>query len=152
MKIRFFLSLLLTVVFLLYNSLILGLGSNLLYLVDISSILIMIVFPLIFMWIFNGWKSISSAFLIIVDKNKNKKDLLNAKAFFENYGKTIFSIAFTAFIVAFIAMMKNLEDKAALGPNMALAAITLAYSGIINMIVILPFKIFINRKIIEAEG
>ena len=151
MKIRFFLSLLLTVVFLLYNSLILGLGSNLLYLVDISSILIMIIFPLIFMWILNGWKSISSAFLIIGDKNKNKKDLLNAKAFFENYGKTIFSIAFTAFIVAFIAMMKNLEDKAALGPNMALAAITLAYGGIINMIVILPFKIFINRKIIEAE-
>ena len=151
MKIRFFISLLLTIVFLLYNSLILGLGLNLLYLVDISSILIVIIFPLVFMWILNGWKSISSAFLIINDKNKNKKDLLKAKAFFENYGKTILTIAFVAFIVAFISMMKNLEDKAALGPNIALAAITLAYGGIINMIVILPYKSFINRKILEVE-
>jgi len=129
-----------------------GLGSNLAMVIDLPSALIVILFPLIFMGILHGWKNIGSAFFIFCNKNMDKKDLLNAKIFFENYSKTIFSVAFITFIIAFMAIMINLEVKEALGLNMVVASIILFYAGIINMVIIIPYKIIINRKIMEMEN
>jgi flagellar motor component MotA len=112
----------------------------------------MIIFPLVFMWILHGWKNIGSAFYIFCKNSTDKKELLNAKMFFENYCKTLFSIAFIGFIISFISMMYNLESKEVLGPRMAFASIMLLYAGIINMVIIMPYKIIINRKIMEIEN
>jgi hypothetical protein len=50
-----------------------------------------------------------------------------------------------------MAMMVNLENKEALGPAMMVASLVLLYAGVINMAVITPYKILINRKL-SAEG
>ena len=140
MKVRFFIILVFTAIILLFTSFILGLGFDLAFLVDLPSMLLVIVFPLIFMGILHGWKNIGSAFSILYKKNTVKKDLIYAKVFFENYSKAVFSIAFIAFVMAFLAMMVNLDVKEQLGPNMALATILLVYAGIINMVIIMPYK------------
>jgi hypothetical protein len=131
--------------------LVLGFDPNIAWFIDLPSVLIIIIFPLIFMGILHGWKNIGSVFTIFCNKNIGKKDLLSAKTFFESYCKIIFSIAFISFILSFIAMMKNLEVKEELGPNMALASFILLYAGIINMVIIIPYKIIIKRKIMEME-
>jgi flagellar motor component MotA len=125
--------------------------SNFSLFFDIPSAIIVIVFPLIFMGILHGWKNIGTAFSILSDKIVDKMTLLNAKTFFENYGKTIFSISFVAFIIAFVAIMKNLENIGTLGPNMAAASIVLLYAGIMNMVIIIPYKIIIRKKMMEIE-
>jgi hypothetical protein len=43
----------------------------------------------------------------------------------------------------------NLEDKMALGPNFALALISMTYSGIINVVIIIPLTVFIKKQLKE---
>ena len=151
MAVRYFISLVLTIMVLLFTNLVLGLGFSFVYLLNLPSIVIVIIFPMIFMWILHGWKNIKSAFTIFCKKDTDKNELLNAKVFFKNYSKTLFSIAFIVFLMSFMAMMTNLEVKEHLGPNMALASVLIVYTGIINMVIIIPYNIIINRKIMQIE-
>ena len=151
MTARYFVSLVLSVIVFVFTCIISGFSTNFMLFIDAPSALIVIVFPLIYMGILYGWKNIGSAFSTIFNKNMEKNVLLNAKTFFENYGKTVFSAGFIAFIIAFMAMMYNLEDKAALGPNMLVASFVLLYVGIINIAIIIPYKIIIKKKIVELE-
>jgi chemotaxis protein MotA len=43
-------------------------------------------------------------------------------------------------VVGLIAMLKNLEDKSALGPNMAVALITTLYGAIIANLIMIPIS------------
>jgi chemotaxis protein MotA len=43
-------------------------------------------------------------------------------------------------VVGLIAMLKNLEDKSALGPNMAVALITTLYGAIIANVIMIPLS------------
>ena len=151
MAIQLVISLLFTAVFLLFNNFVVGLDFNFLSLVDLPSALIVIVFPLVFMLILHGWKNTKSAFLNASNRNSNKKELVTAKLFFKSFGNTVFTAALIAFLIAFISIMKNLEDGSALAPNLALASINLLYAGLINLVILLPFKIVINRKLLEIE-
>ena len=150
MKIRFFFSFILVILVLVVTCYFTGLGFSL-WFVHLPSIISILVFPLIFVLVLHGWKSIKAAFCIFSTMNADKKELLNAKDFFNNYCITIFSVAFFTFIISFIALMKNLEIKEELGPLLAYASISLFFAGLINLTIIMPYKIIINRKIAEME-
>lgn len=152
MTVRYFFGLVLSVIFILFTCFVSGFGDYFLFLLDVSSLIIVIIIPLVFMGIFYGWKKFALAFSALSKKNDNKNSLMESKVFFENYGKVLFTVAFVAFILSFMAMMRNLENREALGPNMAIAAIQLLYAGLINLVVIIPSKIFIKIKITEIEN
>ena len=151
MKVRYFISLMFMVVVFIFICFASGISYYLTFF-DLPSALVVIIFPLIFMWILHGWKDVRSAFIVLGKKNPDKKDLINAKSFFETYGKTVFSIAIIAFVLSFIAIMRHLEDAAALAPNIAIASIVLLYAGIINILIIIPYKIIISKKMLEMES
>jgi hypothetical protein len=158
MVVRYFVGLVLTVIVFTFICLASGFGSDFALLFDVPSVLIVIIFPLIFQGIMNGWKNIGIAFSIISDKNVNKIVLLNAKVFFENYGKTIFSIAFITIILSFMAIMINRGNINVamlwISSNRPYITITsvLLYVGMINMLIIIPYKIIIKKKIMEIEN
>jgi len=151
MAIQLVISLLFTAVFLFFNNIVVGLDFNFLSLVDLPSALIVTVFPLVFMLILHGWKNTKSAFLSACNRKSNKKELVSAKLFFKNFGNTVFTAASVAFLIAFISIMKDLDDGSALAPNLAFASVNLLYAGLINLIILLPFKIVINRKLSDIE-
>jgi len=152
MTVRYFFSLVFAIIVFVLTNLISGLGLNFGWFLDFPSALIIIIIPSGFMLILHGWKDIRSAFSISRKKDTTEKELLNAKMFFEDYSKILFSIVFIGFIVSFIAMMFDLEVKEQLGPLLAVASISLFYAGIINMVIIIPYKIIINKKIIEMKN
>jgi len=158
MVVRYFVGLVLTVIVFTFICFASGFGSNFALLFDVPSVLIVIIFPLIFQGIMNGWKNIGIAFSIISNKNVNKIVLLNAKVFFENYGKTIFSIAFITIILSFMAIMINrgninvaMRWISANRPYITITSVLL-YVGMINMVIIIPYKIIIKKKIMEIEN
>ncbi|MDR0561270.1 MAG: hypothetical protein LBG73_01100 [Spirochaetaceae bacterium] len=116
---------------------------------DVPSLFIVLVFPLIFQCILHGWKDFTSAFSALFKKMIDTKELLKAKAFFENYTKAVFSMAFIAFIFSGIAIITVLENREGLGPNMMIALLVLFYACLINMVIIIPYKTIINKKILE---
>jgi len=119
---------------------------------DVLSMLVVIIFPFIMMIILYGWKNIRRAFSVLSNKKSNKNILINAETFFEKYNKTIFSIAFIAFIISLITMLFEHENVEALGTNIAISSLYLLYAGILNIVIIMPYRIIINRKLIEMEN
>jgi hypothetical protein len=118
---------------------------------DLPSLFIVLIFPLVFQCILHGGKDFISAFSTPFKKIIDTKELLKAKAFFENYNKTVFSMAFIAFIFSAIAIITVLENREGLGPNIMVALIVLFYACLINIVIIMPYKTIINKKIIEME-
>jgi transcriptional regulator with XRE-family HTH domain len=146
---KLFISLGFALIVFVFTSFILGLDFYRWFL-DYYAVLIVIISPLIFMGILYGFKNIRTAFSVI-SKNYDKKDLLCAKIFFENYGKTVFLMAFTASVLSFIALLKY-QTREEFGPAIALIAISFLYAGIINLVIVIPYKIFIKKKINEMEN
>jgi len=148
MKIRYFISLAFSLIVLVFICFVLGLGFNRWFL-DLYAFLIVIVSPFIFMGILYGWKNIISAFSVI-SGNYDKKGLLSAKTFFEIYGITVFLIAFVASVLSFIALLKY-QTREEFGPAIALIAESFLYAGIINLVIVIPYKIIIKKKINEND-
>jgi flagellar motor component MotA len=115
--------------------------------VDIPSLIIVGIFPLIFLSVLLGFKKIISAFSIPSKKEANKEELLAGLHFFKIYGRTIWIAGFISVLIAVIAIMASLEDKMALGPNLALALISLLYCGVLNIVIIIPFTVLIKKQL-----
>jgi hypothetical protein len=116
---------------------------------NILSFLIVGIFPLVFVGILFGFKEIGLSFSTALKKDTGKDKLIKALDFFKIYGKTIWIVSFTAILIAAITMVVALEDKSGLGPNLSMILITLLYSGIINLVIIIPFTVFIKKQMKE---
>ncbi|MDR3355684.1 MAG: hypothetical protein LBO04_00640 [Spirochaetaceae bacterium] len=149
MKIRYFTGLVFTALVLVFTGRVCG-GGFFIF-IEITSILIAIIFPLVFMLIMYGRKEISASFSVLFNETPDKKVLENAKGFFENYRKTENALAVAAFIINIIVVFATLEYKETLLVNIAVALIVLLYAGIINIAIIIPYNIIIHKKIMEME-
>jgi flagellar motor component MotA len=116
---------------------------------NILSFLIVGIFPLVFVGILFGFKEIGFSFSTALKKDIEKDKLTKALDFFKIYGKTIWIVGFTAILIMAITMVVALEDKSGLGPNLSMILTTLLYCGIINLVIIIPFTVFIKRQMKE---
>jgi flagellar motor component MotA len=123
-------------------------GAPLWYL-DIPSLLIVGVFPFLFVSVLFGFKEMVSAFSAALEKGAGKEKLIRALNFFKIYGKTTWIAGFIAVIIGLVAILANLDDKTALGPNLALVLISMMYGGIINIAIVMPFTLFIKKQMKE---
>ena len=117
--------------------------------VDIPSLIIVGVFPLIFLSVLFGFKKMISAFSIPSKKEANKDELMEGLYFFKIYGRTIWFAGFISVIIAVVAIMFSLGDIMALGPNLALALISLLYCGLLSIVIIIPFTVLIKKQLKE---
>ena len=141
---RYFISLIILLTSIVYT--IVTTGSAVLTYIDIPSLIIVGVLPLVFVTALFGFKNMTSAFSIPSKKETNKEELTAGLCFFKTYGITIWIAGFISVLIAVVGMLKNLEDKKMLGPLVALALVSLLYCGILYMTIIIPFTVFINKK------
>ena len=116
---------------------------------DIPALIAVGLIPFLFVSTLFGFKGMRSAFSTPVKKEPERDKLLRALNFFKIYGKATWVAGITAVLCSLILMLYHLEDAAALGPNIALSLIFLLYSGVINMVLIIPFTIFIKKHLKE---
>jgi flagellar motor component MotA len=124
-------------------------GSTLWYYIDIPSLIIVGILPFLFVSIIFGYREMVSAFSVLSRKETEREKLIKAYDFFKMYGKVTWIMGFIAVIVGVVAILANLEDKTALGPNLALALISMMYSGIINAVIVIPFSVIIKNQLKE---
>ncbi|MDR1251030.1 MAG: hypothetical protein LBK62_02575 [Treponema sp.] len=125
-------------------------GGGVLIYVDIPGCIIAVIVPFLFTGVVCGFTEMRSAFSAALGKEREKETLLKALHFFKVYGKATWIAGYIAVLIGVIAMLVNLEDKTAIGPNLALALTAMLYSGIIQVIVILPLRAFIHKRLILA--
>jgi flagellar motor component MotA len=114
---------------------------------DIPSLIITVLFPFLFAGILFGFNETGAAFSTALKKEGEKDKLIQALDFFKTYGKATWLAALISVLIGVVSMLVNLEDKMMLGPCLALALVSLLYSGIINLVIIIPFTLFIKKQL-----
>jgi len=134
----------------LLGGLVLGLAltgmDSVLPLLDLPSFLIVGIFPFLFVSTLYGFKDMAHAFSVPFKKENTQDDLAKAFIFFQKYGKTTWLMGLISVIIGIIGILANLEDAASIGPNAALAIVSLLYSALFNVLLVLPFKLFIKKQ------
>jgi flagellar motor component MotA len=125
-------------------------GGRVLTYLDIPSFIFVGIFPFIFVSVIFGFKEMALSFSVSLKKETEKEKLINALDFFKTYGKITWFSGFIMALVGVIAALVYLEDKTALGINLAVALFSMLYSGIINVIII-PFTVFIKKQLKEQK-
>jgi magnesium-transporting ATPase (P-type) len=122
-------------------------GQSLLPLLDLPSFIITVVTPFLFVNILFGFKETRRAFAVI-RKNGNEHDLLtNTLVFFRVYSKATWLSAIIGAFAGGIGMMANWEDRTSVGPNVALTLLTLFYCGFVQLAIVIPYTILINKQL-----
>jgi flagellar motor component MotA len=119
---------------------------------DIPSILIMVIFPFVYQCLLFGVPTVKIAFAAGFKKDVGIEQVTKAQFFFKSYSKIIWITAFVSVLIGMVAVLKWLEDRAALGPNIALALLSLLYVGLIHLVVIIPNSIFLKKRLIELDS
>jgi flagellar motor component MotA len=118
---------------------------------DIPSILIMVFFPLVYQCLLFGVATAKNAFTAGFRKDATMEQLTKAQLFFKSYSRVIWITALVVALIGTVAILKYLEDRAMLGPNFALALISLLYGGLIHLVIILPNAVFLKKRLIEIN-
>lgn len=124
-------------------------GVNVSPYVDIPGLILAGLVPFLFVSIVFGFKDMALAFSVALKKETAREQLIQSLNFFTVYGKTTWIAGFIAVLIGVVGILANLEDRMALGPNMALALIAMLYSGILYMVLILPFTVLIQKQLKE---
>lgn len=126
-------------------------GGDVYTYVDIPSVLISIGLPLCmlrFGWTFKEMGECFKASFSSVKKPQNLKD---AVIFFETMTKYFVFSGVIGVFTGVIAILKNLEDPHKLGPNLAVALITVLYGVFLSLIVSIPLAAIAKKQLNELE-
>jgi flagellar motor component MotA len=122
-------------------------GFSLLPLLDLPSFIITVATPFLFVTILFGFKEMRRYFTIIRKSDNEHDTLMSALVFFRVYGKATWISAIIAAFAGGIGMLANLEDKTSIGPNLALALLSLFYCGVVQLAIIIPYTGLIHKKL-----
>lgn len=119
------------------------------FLLDIPSLVIVLVFtvPVLFK---NGvWKDFKRACrLLRKDYNCHLSELRRTLDVVEMMQKQIIYAGVICMLLSLITMLGNLSDLASVGPNVAVAILTMLYALILEML-LLPLQLEVKRRIID---
>ena len=122
-------------------------GQSFLPFLDLPSFIITVVTPFFFVTILFGFKEMRRAFAILRKKENEHDTLMSALTFFRGYGKATCLSAIIASIAGGIGMLANLNDKASIGPNLALALEVLLYCGVVQLVIVIPYTVLIHKQL-----
>jgi flagellar motor component MotA len=115
-------------------------------LLDLPSFTIAVVVPLLFMFVVNGFRETGAAFSAPFKKEADKDKQTKAANFFKLYEKATWAAGIIGVLLGIIEMLCNLDDKSQVGPSVAMALVSLLYSGAIQFIIIIPFTVFLKKQ------
>jgi len=155
MKVNFIAVLALTViVFITFAGLVIGWSGIWMFdrLLNFPCILTVVIFPLLFLCVLYGWKEFVTSFSVIFKDEIAKNNLLKADKFFNNYGKTLFLMALFSFIITVSSIVMALESQEYFGIMVIFSLAPIFYAVIISIVIVIPYRVIINRKIMEMEN
>jgi flagellar motor component MotA len=121
-------------------------GVTPLALLDLPSFFLTVVVPLLFMFVVYGFKETGAALSAPFKKDTDKDQLAKAAAFIKLYGKSTCVMGIIGVLTGIIVMFANLDDKSQVGPSVALALVSLLYSGVVQFIIVIPFTVFLKKQ------
>lgn len=119
--------------------------------VDFASLILVPIGPLLFTGLAFGWKSAGAAFSSAWKPSASRRELESSVAFFKALRAALWSFAGLGAMIGFIAVLSNLTDRARIGPNLAVALISILYGAIFDLLAALPFLSVSKKRLAEAD-
>ena len=124
-------------------------------LLDLPSLVIILVFTVPVLIRGGVWKDFKRAFLLLKNGYTcHLSELRRTQDVLEMLQKQVVYAGIMAMLLTFITIMRQLSDLASLGPNLAVAILTVLYATVIEML-LLPLHLEVKRQIInymELDG
>jgi flagellar motor component MotA len=114
---------------------------------DLPSLIITVIFPIVFVTLLKGFAGLKEAFTIQLNKYATRKMLLKAKLFFKLYRNVTWLSCVVAITLGAVNYFANAESVKDMGSNLALALVSILYSALMTIAIITPFATYINEKI-----
>jgi len=128
-------------------------GQSFLPLMDLPSFITVGLVPFLFVSVLFGFREMKAAYRTALQKEPDADCVLKSQGFFNVFGSTIWIMGIVGVILGFIGLLANLEDKENIGPNMALALVSIFYSGLIYLAAVFPFALMLKKKLkAQSEG
>lgn len=122
---------------------------------DLQSLVIMLVFIVPSLVRGGVWKDFKRAFLLLKKGYTcHLSELRRTQDVLEMLQKQVVYAGIMVMLLTFINIMRQLSDPASLGPNLAVAILTVLYATIVEML-LLPLHLEVKRQIInymELDG
>ena len=126
-------------------------GSSIFLFINLPSILIIALFLLILSVFTTRFKRCMGYYKSVFDPEAEISQIKAASLYFHNFTLYTMGVGILGFLTGLIAMLANLEDKASVGPNLAVSLVTLLYATILCLIVFIPFKLSLDARIRKEE-
>lgn len=126
-------------------------GGSITTCLDLPSALVTVIFPFIYQWALFGPSAIKEAFTAGFKKSASREDIKKAQVFFRFYARAVWFSVPLAVVIGLVAVLKNLEDRTMLGPNLAMTLLSLLYAAITEVAVIIPHLVILKRRITELN-
>jgi flagellar motor component MotA len=121
-------------------------GGNLMNFVDIPTFFIVGLFPFLFTSVLFGFREMKAAYTTALQKELDVDRISKSQGFFDVFGTAIWIMGMIGTLIGFVAMLSNLDDTSSIGPNIALSILSIFYSGMLYLIAVLPFTLFLKKK------
>ena len=122
-------------------------GGSLIYTyIDIPTFLTVGLFPFLFVSVLFGFQEMKVAYTTALQKESDVDRISKSRGFFNVFGIAIWIMGMINVFISIIGMLRNLEDASALWPNLALALLSIQYSGTLYLITVLPFTLLLKKK------
>jgi flagellar motor component MotA len=119
---------------------------------DLPSLVVAVILPFGYQWFLFGTAALKNAFSAGFRKTVPLEDAEKARLFFKTYAHSTWLAVVLAILIGIISMFVNLEDETQLGPNMALALLSLLYAVLVNLLIILPNASLIKKRLVELSA
>jgi len=130
---------------------IMSIGGNPLWLVNLPTLLVVGVLPFLAVSTVLGFARMRSAFSAAVNRDGDRSRLEPALVFFRAFGRAVNAAGLIGLVAGLVLILAGLDDPLLIGPNAAMALMSLFYSGLVHLAVIIPFTAMIKNRIAESN-
>ncbi len=134
-----------------YASLIGLMGASAWVHVDVPSFIVVPVIPLLYMGFLYGFPGLGAAFRAPGSSLATMQELRSSAAFFKDLGKAFWLFGLLGSATGLVEVLRNLTDRTKLGPNLAIAILTMLYAATFNLVLVLPFLSTARRRLADME-
>ena len=123
-------------------------GTGILAFVNISTFIVVVLIPFLFASTLFGFKEMALAFSISFKKEVPKDKLIQALNFFKTYNKITWMAGLIVTLIGVVVILRDF-DYSIIPANMSVTILSFLYCGIINVLIIIPFTVFIKKHLKE---
>jgi hypothetical protein len=120
--------------------------ASILSYVDIKTFFTVGLVPFLFVSVLFGFREMGKAYATVLRKEPDADRISKSRRFFNVFGTAIWIMGMINVLIGTIGMFKNLESRSDIWRYMALTLLSIHYSGILYLIAVLPFMLFLKKK------